>query len=678
MRNKLLILASLLIVASMVLGACATPTPQTVVQTVEVVKTQEVMVQGTPMVVTATPPPPAAAKEFKSKDPNTYVYVTFGEPETLDPALDYETSGGGVNQNVYETLVFYNKEKPAEFVPMLAEKYDLSADGKTYTFTLRKGVKFHNGDEMTASDVAYSFQRGMLQGGTASPQWLMTEAFFGPSVDDVTQLVDDTGALMDDPAGLQKADPAKLKEACQKVVDAVVADDAAGTVTMNLAGPWGPFLPTIANTWGSVMDKKWVVENKGWDGSCDTWQNFYGVTSDTDPFTSIANGTGAFKLDHWTKGQEIVLTRNDDYWVKEPLWEGGPTGPAKLQQVIIKKVDEWGTRFSMFQAGDADYVEVNPDAYTQIDPLVGEKCVYNNETQTFDACAPTDKPDGPARMYIGVPRTTRTDVFFNFKINVEGGNPLVGSGKLDGNGIPPDFFSDIHVRKAFNYCFDWDTYIKDALVGEAVQSIGIPIPGMPGYDPNGPKYTYDPAKCEEEFKASTLKSDSGASLWDTGFRMQVAYNTGNTVRQTVAEILANTLSTVNEKFLIETIGLPWPTFLKDQRAQVLPLFISGWQEDIHDPHNWYQPYLYGTYGLRQSMPADSVALFKDLAQQGVSETDPAKRSEIYAKLNQDVYDLAPDIILAVPTARRYFQRWVQGWFYNPIFPEQYFYPIFKQ
>ncbi len=52
------------------------------------------------------------------------------------------------------------------------------------------------------------------------------------------------------------------------------------------------------------------------------------------------------------------------------------------------------------------------------------------------------------------------------------------------------------------------------------------------------------------------------------------------------------------------IGLPWPTFLRSQRAETLPLFISGWQEDIHDPHNWYQPYLVGTYGRLQSLPQD--------------------------------------------------------------------------
>ena len=309
MRNKLFVLVSLLIAATMVLGACApaqtaTPAVQQPGGVTEIVKTVEVMVQGTPQVVTATPEPTQPPAEFKSKDPTTFVESTIGEPETLDPALDYETAGGEVVSNVYETLVWYNREKPAEFIPQLATEVPtvdnggISQDGKTYTFKIRKGVKFHSGNELTPTDVAYTFQRGLLQGGTASPQWLLTEPFLGVGIDDVSLLVDPNGGLYDDVEKMKAADPATLKAACDKVQAAIVADDAAGTVTFNLAQSWGPVLATIANNWGGIMEKKWVVDNKGWDGTCDTWQNFYGVTSENDPFTSIMNGTGPYKFDH--------------------------------------------------------------------------------------------------------------------------------------------------------------------------------------------------------------------------------------------------------------------------------------------------------------------------------------------------------------------------------------------
>ena len=100
--------------------------------------------------------------------------------------------------------------------------------------------------------------------------------------------------------------------------------------------------------------------------------------------------------------------------------------------------------------------------------------------------------------------------------------------------------------------------------------------------------------------------------------------------------------------------------------------------DFHDPHNWYQPYLIGTYGRRQSLPEDLTKQFQDLLNQGVSETDPAKRAEIYPKVNQLVYDNAPEILLATQTDRFYTQRWVQDFYRNPIEGQYYYYDLSKQ
>jgi peptide/nickel transport system substrate-binding protein len=313
---------------------------------------------------------------------------------------------------VYDTMVFYDREDPNAFVGQLAETWDVSSDGKTYTFHIRPGIKFHEGGDLTPSDIAYSLQRGLLQGGTASPQWLYYEALFGTGTDDISLLVDPEGNLYDDREALSAADPATLVAACEQVKAAVVADDAAGTVTINMSQPWAPMLATLAQTWGSAMDQDWVMANGGWDGSCDTWQNFYAMTSEEDPFSKIMNGTGPFKFDHWTEGEEIVLVRNDDYWRTEPAWDGGPTGPAALARVVIRQVDEWGTRFAMMQAGDADFVEVNPENRPQIDPLVDGTCKYNLETFGFD-CEGTG---GDIRMYRDYPTVTRTDIFLNFNI----------------------------------------------------------------------------------------------------------------------------------------------------------------------------------------------------------------------------------------------------------------------
>ncbi len=372
------------------------------------------------------------SKAAGAKNPTTFTYATIGDADTLDPALAYDTASGEVIQNIYNTLVFYDGDKPGSFVPMLAsEMPTVSADGKTYTFKLHSGVTFSNGDPLTASDVAYSFVRGLLQGGGASPQWLLSEPFFGVGNQDVAYMLDSTGALVDDAASLQKVDPAKLKAVCDNLNKQIVPDDTANTVTMTLAQPWGPFLATIAQTWGSVMDAKWVAAQGGWDGSCDTWQKFYGITSADDPLSKVAMGTGPFMLDHWTAGQEIVMTKNPTYW--------DTANAPKLDRAVIQIVPEWGTRFSELQAGDADLVDVPVENRSQADALVGELAVYNTTTGSYDAPQPVCGYDStklgvakfvvcaagqtapsatekPLRVYMGLPVLSQDVIIYNFNI----------------------------------------------------------------------------------------------------------------------------------------------------------------------------------------------------------------------------------------------------------------------
>jgi peptide/nickel transport system substrate-binding protein len=695
MRTKLIAVFSLLVIASMILGACATPTPEKVIVTQVVPGATQVVTQivaGTPQVqvITATPPPPqptAGPKEFKSKDPTTFVAISIaGGPETLDPARDYETSGVEIIQNMYDTLVFYNREKVSELVPMLATEIPtaanggISADGLTYTFKIRTGVKFHNGDDLTPQDVAFTFQRGILQADSNSPQWLLTEPILGSTAyNDITDQLDPDGTLglVDSREALAKVDPAKLKAACEKVTSAITADNSAGTVTFKLAQSWGPFLITLAGTWGAIQDQKWVAANGGWDGSCDTWQNFYALEPEELNKTKLGageNGTGPYILDHWTPNEEIGLKANENYWLKEPLWDGGPTGAPKIKTVLLKYIGEFSTRFAAFQAGDADWIAAgSPENWPQLDTTVGQTC------DEAGKCTPSaDKPDNFAVRYVKLAQIARTDAFFNFQLNTAGGNNFMGSGKLDGNGIPPDFFSDIHVRKAFAYCFDWETYITDVLQGEAKQAPTVMLPGEAGYDESTPMYTYDPKKCEEEFKASTWKSADGKSLWDIGFRLTVAYNAGNQARQTVAQIFTNNISAVNPKFVVESTALPWAAYLNAYQNKKLPFFIIGWQEDIPDPHNWTFTYSLGAYGGKQKMPKELKDQLAPIVTTGVHETDFAKRSAIYKQFNQLFYDNIPTILLANALGRRYFQRWVSGFYNNPIYGNLYYYVLSKQ
>src|SRR5690348_13879400 len=85
--------------------------------------------------------------------------VTFKDDiSTLDPAIGYDWKNWSMIKSVFDGLLDY-KPGTAEIVPDLAESYEVSKDGLTYTFKLRHGVKFHNGREMKAADVKYSLER---------------------------------------------------------------------------------------------------------------------------------------------------------------------------------------------------------------------------------------------------------------------------------------------------------------------------------------------------------------------------------------------------------------------------------------------------------------------------------------------------------------------------------------
>jgi peptide/nickel transport system substrate-binding protein len=125
------------------------------------------------------------------------------------------------------------------------------------------------------------------------------------------------------------------------------------------------------------------------------------------------------------------------------------------------------------------------------------------------------------------------------------------------------------------------------------------------------------------------------------------------------------------------VGLPWPTFLRTIRAKEAPYFVSGWVEDIHDPHNWYQPYMVGTYANRQNLPDDMDAQFREILNRGVAEVDPAKRDAIYKEANALYFDKVPTMLLATATSHGFEQRWLHGEILNPIFPGTYYYTIYK-
>jgi peptide/nickel transport system substrate-binding protein len=687
LKKKCAALLVVLVIASLILPACAPPPEPQVIEKVvketvvvevekpiEVEKVVEKTVEVEKIVeVTPTPEPeptepPLAIVSPDFKNPDTYVVgVGAGEPETMDPHWTYETAGSGVQDNIYEGPVWFNKDRTDEFVPLLATSWEVNESGDVWTFQIREGVTFHEGGTLEPHDIAYSVHRALLQDRIDGPHWMTLEAFFG------LYAIEDLAMSLSGVESFDQVPEADLVKTCEMVKEAVVADDEAGTVTYNLYAPTPWFLAMLANKYlGATLDMEWMVENGDWDGSCDTWVQYHDPEAQDTILFDRANGTGPYMLDYWTPGEEIVLVANENYWRTEPIWEGGPSGPPSIKRVAIKLITEWGTRLAMFEAGDLDWIYTPAQYRPQLEPY------YKTVCYTDGSCE-EGNPEGYILVYRDLPLPSMTPAQLNWDISTEGGNPFMGSGQFDGNGIPPDFFSDEHVRYGFNYCFDFEAMIEAALNGEGQQSQGPIIAGMMGHrEGEEPLFFYDPAKCEEE-----LKQAWGGEVWDKGFYFQMAYNTGNDTRRLASEILKAGLEAVNPKFNVEVVGMPWPVLLSTRRARKLPIYVGGWLEDFHDPHNWVHPFLHskGAYGRVINLPEDLAAEFDALIEEAASYTTVEERRPIYEEIQLKAQEEATSIWMYQVLGRYHFQEGIKGWYFNPAYTQKtysYVYALSKE
>ncbi len=552
------------------------------------------------------------------KNPDTIIEVWGEATDTLEPAYAYNTFSMEPIQNMYETLISYAKGTTGAFVPKLATTVPsidnglISPDGLTYTFPIRKGIKFHNGDELTPEDVEYSFERAMVLDPAGGPIWTVLNALLG-----VSSTRGDNG----------------LQVTFDQIDKAIEVD--GDNVVFHLAKPFPAFLQILALPWCSIVDKSWVIEQGGWPGTAATWEDYNNPKKEQCTLFDKENGTGPFKLERWEQGSEIVLVRNDDYW----------QGPAKTKRAIIKTVPEWSTRLLMLKTGDADIVEVPRQFLPQVEQLEGV-------TVTKD-----------------LPQLAITAIFFNQAINPKG-NPYIGSGKLDGKGIPPDFFSDIAVRKAFNYTFDWKTYINDVYGGAAIQAKG-PIPrGVPFYNPDQETYHYDPKKAEEFFKQAW-----GGKLWNVGFTFKLPYISGISEYKAAVDLLRMNLKRINPKFNIEAVALPWATLYDAEQNKWMPLDVGWWGNDYPDPDNDAFPFMHsqGYYSSKQGFNK-----YDQLVEKGASTLDPTVRKEVYFELQKLAFEDAIDVFLIQPTQWHVAREWLKGWYPCQPWLLTDFYPLWKE
>jgi len=206
------------------------------------------------------------------KKGGTLVFGRGGDSVGLDAA--YETDGNSflVCDNIFEALVFYKDESTA-LEPGLAKSWEISPDGKTYTFNLREGVKFHDGTPFNADAVVFSIGRMMKERNVK---------FFGKGLEIPAQ---------------ERPPEYWVSMEMDKTVGSI---EAVGeyTVVFKLKRIEAPFIANMGMDFANIISPAAFLKNP-------------------KEFLRNPVGTGPFKFVKWITGDRIVLTRNNDYWDKK-------------------------------------------------------------------------------------------------------------------------------------------------------------------------------------------------------------------------------------------------------------------------------------------------------------------------------------------------------------------------
>lgn len=244
---------------------------------------------------------PFAQTTASAQDAATLNLSIGTEPPTLDPALATDSTSGSVIRNVFEGLTHNNH---GEIEPGVAESWEESEDGLTWTFTLREGTTWSNGDPVTANDFEYSWKRA-LNPETASQYASILYPIAG-------------------------AEEYNSGEGEADAVGVTAVDDYTLEVTLNNPTPY--FLElTSFYTYMPVHQATVDADATGWAAEAGE--------------TYVTNGP--FTLETWNHNSDLVLAKNAEYWDAENV---------ALETVNIQIIESEATANSEFQAGNLDYL----------------------------------------------------------------------------------------------------------------------------------------------------------------------------------------------------------------------------------------------------------------------------------------------------------------------------------
>jgi peptide/nickel transport system substrate-binding protein len=304
---KRLIVVIVVVMAVSLLASCSAGQTEVVEKEVTKIVTEKivetVVVEGTPEVIerevtkvvevekVVTPTPEQAEEAQEPQVGGTLVLGYESEPPTLD--IHLSPYCGREFRHLGATLISKDP-KTGEYLPYLAESWEMSEDGLTWDFHLREGITFHNGDPLTAEDFRWTYER-VLDPATQAPT-----------------------------AG-QPLGP----------VDSVeVVDDH--TLRLVLSQPFYPLLENLELPFTQPLSKRAVEE----------WGDQYG----RHPV-----GVGPYKFKEWVTGDKLILERYADYDWAPPFLHAGP---AYIETIEYRYIPEYATMLAGLEAGEVDFAEI--------------------------------------------------------------------------------------------------------------------------------------------------------------------------------------------------------------------------------------------------------------------------------------------------------------------------------
>ena len=459
------------------------------------------------------------------------------QPDSLDPAVTYVTPGWEVVDQVYQGLITYNGSSITQYEGVLARSWSVSPDGMNYTFYLRDGVTFSNGDPFNAYVEWYSVYRTIVM--AQSPYWILNQNIAaGNGVD-----FNVTDAMLN---SINYASPSAANLTVMEYPDQSAQVINASAIQFNLGYgyngdvPYAEFLATLQTPMAMAVDPAYVLAHGGVvAGQKNGWM------------TSNAVGTGFYRLQSWVPNQSVSLVKNPSYWAGSlPASElNNAISPAILNNIII-----------YFKPSAASIADLQSGAAQMILAPV----TYYNVTSKISGV--TTSILGPA---FGSAEAT-TYVY------------------MDPLAFEP--FNNTLVREAVSYAIDYQAIISDVFAGHAIQWVGPVPPGFQNYDQATAgltPYQFNATKAAELLAQAgyVSKLPGGAVLNPGGTRFPAVgflYDSDSPTDTQAAQIVASNLAAVG--ITVNLSPLPYEAYTSviysdSTNSTQYPMGIGYYSED---------------------------------------------------------------------------------------------------